>query len=590
MISKIIYLIISTIALVTASHPESFGTSAPPETYEGHLMTKITDDRPTGYTPVSDLPTPWLSSLTFTPTVLHAHTPNDWATWSHGYEGSIYYNELPQLDMTFPDNVCALIFYLEPNAFSTFNFNVSYSDGWFLNLDVTGFAGAVGIGVSLHDEHGFPTGVSILNTDGAAAGFAVGEFSMSLCEPTDDGVLYPHVAVLAGDFEGTVDDVPDAIGKVLLADGSCDEEEINAAMEFVAPGGTLWLSPGSFELCDSVVLSKDHMTLRGADNPVLYTRPGLGFHMVKVYDRYTVELMDFLLFGYHMVGLEGNYLGLDVKESVYTQVKQVCFFFFDHYAFRVEDSQDVNMNRLKIIGNVGDLGGVRRRLKELNEESVWEKASRFVRRLTGEEEQEPTPDPVGNGGKVKGTKNFVLKHSLFLLIPDYGLRFHSNTGNENMWLIDNVFFKIGKVETENVRSEYVKNMNLVSNTFLNCEHALKSKYGDGFSAVANRILCQKSGLRVEGTEGTLVLSNGMIDLEGESGTVLNLLPKPGTDVCNGGEVRMNTVCTLATEDNPFKMCDTDELEHNQVFKYSEDIDECFYPFDEEEEESDIPSP
>lgn len=583
-ISKIITTVTLFTSLVFANHPESLGTVAPPSEYEGYLMTNILDDR-TELSMVSDLPTPWGNSLGFSPDVSHRTVGSSWGTWSHDYTGSLYFTEYAsELDMTFPDNVCALIFYLEPNNFATFNFNVSYSDGWFIDLNIDGFAGATGFAVSLHDEHGFPTGVNILNTDGAAAGFAVGEFSMSQCTETG---LYPHVGVLASDFDGELEDIPDAIGKVFVADGECDNGEINLAMQYVAPGGTLWLSPGSFQLCDSIVLDRDDITLRGAENPVVYTVGDGTFHMIKVYERKTVTIMDMTLFG-HYLSTEGNYLGVDVKTSEYVQMKQLCLLFFSHYGFRVEESQDINMNKLKIVGNVGDLAGTRRRLKELEEESIWDSIKKRLsgsRRLQEEEEE----SFEGNGGKVKSTKNFVLKNSLFLLIPDYGLRFHSNSGNENVWLINNVFFKIGRVDTENIRSEYVKNMNLISSTFINCEHALKSKHGDGFSAVANRILCQQSGLRVEGTEGTLVLSNGMIDLEGESGTVLNLLPKPGTDDCKGGEVRMNTVCTLVTEDRPFKMCDESELENNEVFKYADNVDECFYPFDEEEEEGDIPS-
>ena len=163
--------------------PESLGTGAPPATYKTYTMSP---NQPEG-SPILSFVTeaPGLNGanpIKFDRPVQYRQVPSTWSTWSHGYTGPVYYEGGVELEMTIPDEVCAFIFYLEPNAFSSFNFNVSFSDGYYLNVNVNGLAGAVGIAVAKDAVHGFPKTINIYNTDLCAGGFAVGEFKLAACD------------------------------------------------------------------------------------------------------------------------------------------------------------------------------------------------------------------------------------------------------------------------------------------------------------------------------------------------------------------------------------------------------------------------
>lgn len=422
---------------------------------------------------------------------------------------------------------------------------------------------------------------------------------------------HKHVGVLSQNYQNyfNVSDIPVEITKLVYTNDSCNEVQLNKAFEYVEEGGTIWLSPGHFTLCDSLVFSKNHITVRGVreedEVPVLFPYEDLEFHMVTMYDREGSTLMDVNLLAVSPLNFNGftqeNYLGLDVKNSEYTQVRQVCFLLFEHYAFRLETVDEVGMVNVKIVGQNILLDEnpfeqeqeepSRRRLR-MNP-YIYDSLVRLGRRLMGTDNkptdkqtrrlQEEEVVYYGNGGKMKDTKNVVIKDSLFVKVPDYGLRLYGDEpNNENVWIVNTYFVKCGRTETENIRAEYVTNLNLVSNLFMNCKHALKTKYGEGLNAIGNQVFCTLSGVRVEGTRDTSVMCNALTDLEGDSGTVVNILPKPKTETCQGATVRLNTACTLQEEERPFKVCDGSDVSKNNVFKYNDDIQECYNPFQDTE--------
>lgn len=167
------------------------GTGAPPGTLGGYAMTAFTQTGIAGYTPLASIATPVGSSLIFVPGAFGAQTPGDWATWSHGYTGDIYYTGGPtSLIMTLTAGADAFIFYAEPNPRSVFRITATAHDGTQVIIDVNGDGGAAGYGF-------YGTGgsqiLSILVT--SDADFAVGEFSIATSVPEPSLCLLLGIAI-----------------------------------------------------------------------------------------------------------------------------------------------------------------------------------------------------------------------------------------------------------------------------------------------------------------------------------------------------------------------------------------------------------
>jgi hypothetical protein len=170
------------------------GTGAPPATLGGHTMTPFPKDgRPAGYTPVGDVPSPLGGVVDFTlpPDLQHALVGIDWATWSHGYTGDVYYTGgATSASWDLPAGTDAFYFYAEPNPFGLFSMTAT-SGGVSTSLLVEGSAGAQYFG--LYDTTGAALG-SITMTSGVD--FAVGEFGISSCGHECGGPPVPEPSSL----------------------------------------------------------------------------------------------------------------------------------------------------------------------------------------------------------------------------------------------------------------------------------------------------------------------------------------------------------------------------------------------------------
>ena len=154
------------------------GTAAPPATLGPYTMTPFpADPQPTGYASVSSVASPLGGVLGFTPDLLHALTPSQWMTWSHGYVGDIYWTGGgTSVTLTMPAGTGAFYLYAEPNPFSTFTITARAQDGTLVSQDVTGAYGAAGYGF-------YGTGGSLISSiqvdSPDRVDFAVGEFGIA---------------------------------------------------------------------------------------------------------------------------------------------------------------------------------------------------------------------------------------------------------------------------------------------------------------------------------------------------------------------------------------------------------------------------
>ena len=182
------------LAVTAASHAQvtgtNLGTAAPPSELDGYTMVAGSDDRPT-FTEVTSADIGGARDVDFSIPMSLRRIGDGWATWSHGYTGPVYSTQ-GEDDVTLsfdPGEVGAFILYVEPNTFSDFNFEVTGRDAGgssvSINTNITGDSGAIGFGFSA-PEGGHITSVRVVNTDGSAGGFAVGEF---LSASVDNGCL-----------------------------------------------------------------------------------------------------------------------------------------------------------------------------------------------------------------------------------------------------------------------------------------------------------------------------------------------------------------------------------------------------------------
>jgi hypothetical protein len=177
------------------------GTLAPPATLGGYDMFAFPiDSRPesgppdyiqTNYAPF------WESAtLDFSEDVDIKRTPGSWATWSHGYSGTVYAADffVTEITLTFPTDMKAFYMYVQPNLFSVFEFEF-VSDGAGETLMIDGNGGARYVGVYTDDPLGSLGSLTITQVDGLADGFAFGEFGSNI--PGQSSVI-PEPAQAAG--------------------------------------------------------------------------------------------------------------------------------------------------------------------------------------------------------------------------------------------------------------------------------------------------------------------------------------------------------------------------------------------------------
>ncbi len=118
------------------------GTAAPPAILGGYGISMFgLDPRPTE-TYVSGV-----NGVTFSHDLELRKVPETWATWSHGYEGSVYFDDSGTgVTLGMPSNTRAFLFYAEPDPFDLVTITATANDGTFLSIVVNGDSGANGFG------------------------------------------------------------------------------------------------------------------------------------------------------------------------------------------------------------------------------------------------------------------------------------------------------------------------------------------------------------------------------------------------------------------------------------------------------------
>lgn len=162
------------------------GTTAPPSTMGDYAVTRYVDPGALGST-VTEIGSPPDAAvsghLVFDQGLEHQRVGNGWSTWSHGYQGDVYwFDELllgNQLTLTLPDGTMAFQFYLAPDYFGSAEFEIS-SAGASRTLSIEGQGGAQGIGF-YSDTPG--EALSAIRIEKLSAdfsnGFALGEFAIN---------------------------------------------------------------------------------------------------------------------------------------------------------------------------------------------------------------------------------------------------------------------------------------------------------------------------------------------------------------------------------------------------------------------------
>jgi hypothetical protein len=171
------------------------GTAAPPGTLGGYSMGGFPVDLTPEGTMINALAPPLLApvagNLTFNAAVEHDIIGSYWATWSHGYVGDVYayYGQDSQLLMMLPAGTMAFSLYVEPNIFSTFEFEVD-SGAAVATLNIDGYAGAKYVGFYSDDPLQPLQYVYVKQTTLSSDGFAVGEFMINVVpEPQTWGLV-----------------------------------------------------------------------------------------------------------------------------------------------------------------------------------------------------------------------------------------------------------------------------------------------------------------------------------------------------------------------------------------------------------------
>lgn len=116
----------------------------------------------------------------FTPSLYHLRVPAMWQTWSHGYQGDVYFTGEDgegSVYVLLPSGTKAFSFYGEPNTFASYTVEAIADDGRSSEpVDIEGRAGARYFGFYATDGR---TIKSIIVTASDPRGFAIGEFMVS---------------------------------------------------------------------------------------------------------------------------------------------------------------------------------------------------------------------------------------------------------------------------------------------------------------------------------------------------------------------------------------------------------------------------
>ena len=180
-------VLVSTWAVASLAQAAIFvdtspGTAAPPATLGPYTMTAFGPDPRPVFTDVTTVPGP-SGNVTFAAPMNHRKIGNGWATWSHGYTGSVYYtNGALTAGMTLPANTKGFYFYAEPEPFAVHNVTATAQNGTTTTIAISGSAGARYIGF-------YATGADSIVSIAVSSDidFAIGEFGIT-ADRDNDGV------------------------------------------------------------------------------------------------------------------------------------------------------------------------------------------------------------------------------------------------------------------------------------------------------------------------------------------------------------------------------------------------------------------
>jgi hypothetical protein len=153
------------------------GTGPPPSTLGPYTMTAFGPDSTPELELVSGVSDP-AGTIGLSPDLSHRRVPSTWLTWSHGYNGDVYFTETgSSVTITLPTGTKAFAFYAEPNTFAGFTVEAIAQDGTSSEpIDIEGNSGARYFGFY---GTGSQTVAEIEITASDPAGFAVGEFQIA---------------------------------------------------------------------------------------------------------------------------------------------------------------------------------------------------------------------------------------------------------------------------------------------------------------------------------------------------------------------------------------------------------------------------
>jgi hypothetical protein len=177
-------------------------TGPPPETLCGCEMTPFLEDPRPVYENVESVPSPCPSGadVLFSIPMNHRRVPESWMTWSHGYTGDVYFtNSSPEVTLTLPPGSCGFYFYVQPSEWLLAEFQVTVNGEFSCEpFSVEGQGGATYVGVCGTDLET----IRIVNTDGIADGFAVGEFGICCaCGPVYGACCDPETGICIDNVE-----------------------------------------------------------------------------------------------------------------------------------------------------------------------------------------------------------------------------------------------------------------------------------------------------------------------------------------------------------------------------------------------------
>jgi hypothetical protein len=182
-------------------------TDPPPEMLCGCQMMPFFEDPRPVYEDVESVPSPCESGgdILFSVPMNHRVVPESWMTWSHGYMGDVYCSNFSnEVTLMLPPGSCGFYFYVQPAEWLLAEFQVTVNETVSSEpFSVEGEGGATFVGVC---GTGLET-IRIVNTDGMAGGFAIGEFGICCsCGPVYGACCDPQTGICTDNVE--VSDCP----------------------------------------------------------------------------------------------------------------------------------------------------------------------------------------------------------------------------------------------------------------------------------------------------------------------------------------------------------------------------------------------